>query len=116
MVNSRILARFLDGRGYDIDLVVQNRFNAIQMLHTLSEKNDVHLHETFVLAWGQVGRYSGLQLLKFASEANAIRVVQDQELNVVLLKLLDYLGHTNPIVSGVAFSEVRYTTPFDFQG
>ncbi|KIN07972.1 hypothetical protein OIDMADRAFT_111112 [Oidiodendron maius Zn] len=33
-------------------------------------------------------------------------VVQDQELNVVLLKLLDYLGHTNPIVSGVAFSEL----------
>lgn len=44
------------------------------------------------------------------AEADGVRVVQDQELNVVLLKLLDYLGHTNPVVSGVAFNEVR--TPF----
>jgi serine/threonine-protein kinase ATR len=98
----------LDGRAIELDLADQNRFSAIQMLHTLSEKRDVHLQETFVLAWGQVGRCSGLQVLKFGSEADVVRVVQDQELNVVLLKLLDYLGHSNPIVSGVAFSEVRF--------
>lgn len=44
------------------------------------------------------------------SEADGNRVVQDQELNVVLLKLLDYLAHANPIVSGVAFNEVRVSS------
>lgn len=52
---------------------------------------------------------------KFVSETDPTRVVQDQELNAVLLKLLDYLGHTNPIVSGVAFNEVRVPTPFEWQ-
>jgi hypothetical protein len=47
-----------------------------------------------------------LEDLSLVNETNFVRVVQDQELNVVLLKLLDYLGHTNPIVSGVAFNEV----------
>lgn len=50
---------------------------------------------------------------KFASETDLLRVVQGQELNAVLLKLLDYLGHTNPIVSGVAFNEVRISTLFE---
>ena len=31
----------------------------------------------------------------------------------MLLKLLDYLGHTNPIVSGVAFNEVSISNVFD---
>lgn len=34
------------------------------------------------------------------------RVSVDDELNLVLLRLVQYLGHVNPIVSGVAFNEV----------
>lgn len=54
-----------------------------------------------------------LEDLSLVNETNSVRVVQDQELNVVLLKLLDYLGHTNPIVSGVAFNEVSSRILFD---
>jgi hypothetical protein len=34
------------------------------------------------------------------------RVSADRELNLVLLRLVEYLGHTNQIVSGAAFNEV----------
>jgi hypothetical protein len=33
-------------------------------------------------------------------------VVKDDDLNVLLLALVEYLGHNNQIVSGTAFSEV----------
>ena len=28
-------------------------------------------------------------------------------MNIILLQLLDYLGHANPFISGVAYTEVR---------
>jgi hypothetical protein len=34
------------------------------------------------------------------------RVSEDRELNLVLLRLVEYLGHTNQIASGAAFNEV----------
>lgn len=56
--------------------------------------------ETCVMAWGQLGR-----------------VVPEDELNLVLIKLLEYLGSSNNIVSAFAFNELlnlaeaRRTTP-----
>jgi hypothetical protein len=41
--------------------------------------------------------------------ADHIRIVRNDELNIVLLKLVGYLGHSNPIASGVAFNEVSVT-------
>lgn len=34
-------------------------------------------------------------------------------MNIVLLKLVEYLGHTNALISGLAYDEVRayYTDP-----
>lgn len=64
------------------------------------------------------GKLEGIISLEYpglVNESNSVRVVQDQELNVVLLKLLDYLGHTNPIVSGVAFNEVGICGLLDYQ-
>lgn len=34
------------------------------------------------------------------------RIVSDKELNLVLVQLLDFLGHRNTIVSAFAFNEV----------
>lgn len=34
------------------------------------------------------------------------RISNDDELNLVLLGLVKYLGHSNPIISGAAFNEV----------
>lgn len=38
--------------------------------------------------------------------ADCHRILDGDELNLILLKLVEYLGHTNPIVCGVAFNEV----------
>ena len=35
-----------------------------------------------------------------------LRISEDRELNLVLLRLVEYLGHTNQIISGAAFNEV----------
>ena len=40
------------------------------------------------------------------TSTNGIRTLNDDELNIVLHKLVEYLGHSNPIVTGVAFNEV----------
>jgi serine/threonine-protein kinase ATR len=36
-------------------------------------------------------------------------VSSDDELNIVLLRLVQYLGHPNPIIYGLAYYEVRRT-------
>ncbi|KAI9851275.1 MAG: serine/threonine-protein kinase M1 [Thelocarpon superellum] len=73
----------------DGETLAQNRRVALEFLRTLSEKNVLGFQETCVLSWGQVARVS-----------------IDAELNIVLLRLVEYLGHTNPLVYGVAFNEL----------
>jgi hypothetical protein len=43
-------------------------------------------------------------------EADNIRVSGDEELNIILLRLLEYFGHANPYVCAVAYTEV--SSPF----
>lgn len=38
--------------------------------------------------------------------ANELRALEYDELDIVLMELVKYLRHSNPIVSGVAFNEV----------
>ena len=35
-----------------------------------------------------------------------LRVSAGDEMNLVLLKLVEYLGHTNPLICGLAYDEV----------
>lgn len=35
------------------------------------------------------------------------RVSDDEEKNIILLRLLEYLGHPNPYICAVAYNEVR---------
>ena len=35
-------------------------------------------------------------------------VTGETELNIILLRLVEYLGHTNPLVCGIAYNEVRH--------
>lgn len=88
----RALAAFLGGYGHATcqeSILDRNRVYVVGVLKLLSDKNVSHLHETCIAAWGQVGR-----------------VAPDEELNLVLLQLLDYLGHRNMIVSAFAFNEI----------
>lgn len=66
------------------------------------------------MAWGQLGRYvsdvlsslpsSSHQELHFADEGT--RIAYGDELNLVLHKLLEYLGGSNSLVASCAFNEV----------
>lgn len=88
----RAMAAFLEGFGpatCDESILDRNRVYVVGVLKLLSDKNVPHLHETCIAAWGQVGR-----------------VAPDEELNLVLLQLLEYLGHRNMIVSAFAFNEI----------
>ncbi|KAK3335428.1 hypothetical protein B0T19DRAFT_489276 [Cercophora scortea] len=85
----RTLSVFLSETGVDGGIIERNRANALGLLKKISDKNATHLHETCILTWGQVGR-----------------VVGDNELNLVLIKLIEYLGHRSEIVQACAFSEI----------
>ncbi|KAF4435407.1 putative UVSB PI-3 kinase [Fusarium austroafricanum] len=71
------------------DLISRNRKNSIAFLKSTSDKNQSNLTETFIMAWSQLGT-----------------VVWEHELNLVLIKLLEYLGSSNNIVSACAFNEL----------
>ncbi|KAL8694218.1 MAG: hypothetical protein Q9218_001105 [Villophora microphyllina] len=58
----------------------RNRISALDFLRSLSEKSELALQETCILAWGQIARISS-----------------GDETNIVLLRLVEYLGHTNPL-------------------
>ncbi|KAL8834033.1 MAG: hypothetical protein Q9170_003964 [Blastenia crenularia] len=85
----RLLPSFLRN-DIDGDLLRRNRVSALDFLRGLSEKSDLALQETCILAWGQVARVSS-----------------GDETNIVLLRLVDYLGHTNPLVCGLAYDELQ---------
>ena len=71
------------------DLISRNRKNSIALLKSISDNNPPNLTETFIMAWGQLGT-----------------VVWEHELNLVLIKLLEYLGSSNNVVSAFAFNEL----------
>lgn len=83
-----------------VQILNRNTTNALTFLRSISDKNEPNINETSLMAWGQLGR-----------------VVSDEGLNLVLVKMLDFLGHQNPIVSAVALNEItnlaasRRTTP-----
>ncbi|KAK1971971.1 phosphatidylinositol 3 [Colletotrichum sublineola] len=73
----------------DIAVVERNRKNALSLLKAASETDAVIFHESGILAWSQFGR-----------------VVTGDELNLVLHKLLEYLGSSNSLTSACAFNEI----------
>ena len=40
-----------------------------------------------------------------------ISISSEDEMNLVLLRLIEYLGHTNPLISGLGFEEVSTLPP-----
>lgn len=68
----------------------KNRRTALEFLRALTAKNPTSHHETLILAWGQIAIVCG-----------------ERELNLALLRLIDYLGHPNSLVCALAFSELE---------
>lgn len=88
------------GRKSGPHVLRRNTANALGFLKSVSDKNEPNISETCLMAWGQLGK-----------------VVSDEGLNLVLVKMLSFLGHQNPIISAVALNEItnlasqRRTTP-----
>lgn len=92
IASGRTLVTFLlERRGLHAsqELIYRNRKNAIAFLRSMSENNHVNLTETCMMAWSQLGR-----------------IMDEDELNLVLIKLLEYLGSNNNIVSAIAYNEL----------
>ncbi|KAK4162009.1 hypothetical protein QBC43DRAFT_216438 [Cladorrhinum sp. PSN259] len=79
----------------DRDAITRNRSHILNVLKSLSDKDAVHFQETALMAWAQMGR-----------------IVVDEELNIVVVKLVEYLGHRNTIVSDCAFNEILSLAAF----
>ncbi|RMZ90148.1 hypothetical protein DV736_g2616, partial [Chaetothyriales sp. CBS 134916] len=74
----------------DASLTRDNRAVALDFLQNLWTKGDASLQETAVVALVRVAQ-----------------VVGDEELNLIILRLVDYLGHNNSYLSGLVYSEIQ---------
>ncbi|KAG8530063.1 uncharacterized protein KY384_005545 [Bacidia gigantensis] len=73
------------------EMATRNRLVTLDYLRNLSERGDLSLQETCILALGQM-----------------IRNVEDcDELNLALLKLVEYLGHPNALLSSLSYDELQ---------
>ncbi|KAL5332264.1 hypothetical protein BJX70DRAFT_393110 [Aspergillus crustosus] len=61
----------------------------LDWLKSLSEKQETALHETCIMSLCRLARFSN-----------------DEELNIILVRLVEYLGHPNPFVCGVVYTEL----------
>ncbi|KAI9709715.1 MAG: serine/threonine-protein kinase M1 [Bogoriella megaspora] len=66
-----------------------NRALVMDLLRQLSLKDDTAQLETTIVAWGQVAQ-----------------ACDEEELNLVILELVEFLGHKNSLICGVAFNEL----------
>ncbi|KAF2097301.1 hypothetical protein NA57DRAFT_41563 [Rhizodiscina lignyota] len=66
-----------------------NTVYAVNFLKALSERGVLKEQETLVIAWAQVGRVCG-----------------EEELNIVLVQLVEYLGDSHPMICAVAYDEI----------
>ncbi|KKA30143.1 hypothetical protein TD95_002801 [Thielaviopsis punctulata] len=90
---SRTLPLFLRDTalsGVPAHVISRNRAHAIKVLKAISDQDTVHLYETCIMAWGQLGR-----------------VLPEFELDPVLVQLVEFLGSPNSSVSAFAAIELR---------
>ncbi|KAF2867552.1 protein kinase rad3 [Massariosphaeria phaeospora] len=80
----------------------KNRMSTLEFLFTLTKRDVLSEQETLIMAYGQAARVCG-----------------EDELPIILLQLVEYLGHTNALICGMAYSELASiadafkTTPVD---
>ncbi|KAF2747396.1 hypothetical protein M011DRAFT_458655 [Sporormia fimetaria CBS 119925] len=67
----------------------KNRMIALEFFQTLSAKDTLPVHETLIMAYGQAARVCG-----------------EDELPIVLLQLVEYLGHANALICAMAYNEL----------
>ena len=86
---TRALVAFLR-RDLPAEIRDNNRRLAVEYLRTLSDSAPLAQHETLILAWGQIAV-----------------VCDEQELNLALLRLVEYLGHPNSLTCSRAYVQLE---------
>ena len=71
-------------------IVRQNRIVMLDFLQTMTQHNDDSTHETIILCLTSNAKF-----------------LQEDELNIVLVRLTEYLGHGNPYIAGLVYSELQ---------
>ncbi|KAL4956177.1 hypothetical protein BDW69DRAFT_181790 [Aspergillus filifer] len=61
----------------------------LDWLRSLSEKEESALHETCIMSLCRLARFSN-----------------DEEMNIIIIRLIEYLGHPNSFICGVAYTEL----------
>lgn len=82
----------------------------LEWLKGLSDRDDVPLQETCILTLCRLAKYVYVIIISYWFRNSSIclyRVSDDEEMNIILLRLLEYLGHANPYVCALAYNEVR---------
>ncbi|ODH48741.1 hypothetical protein GX48_05176 [Paracoccidioides brasiliensis] len=69
------------------DIRRANFVMSLEYLQNVLEKGEMPIQETSIVGLSRVAEVSG-----------------DEEMNIILLRLLEYLGHSNPFISGVAYT------------
>lgn len=65
------------------------------------------LQEACILTLCRLARFVHVFVLFKLQAPNSLhRVSDDEEKNIILLRLLEYLGHPNPYICAVAYNEV----------
>ncbi|PYH47273.1 protein kinase MEC1 [Aspergillus saccharolyticus JOP 1030-1] len=85
--------------GYSVTSFVQKRLDRVsrhdnfirilEWLRGITDKKDLYFHESCILTLCRLAKHSC-----------------DEELNIILLRLVEYLGHSNPFVCSVAYTEL----------
>jgi serine/threonine-protein kinase ATR len=88
IINSQALVTYLRE---DLPEAVRskNRLEMLDFLKCLTDRNSLSEQETLVTTWGLIGRTCG-----------------EAELNLALVQLIDFLGHTHSLICGVAYHEI----------
>lgn len=80
----------------------------LEWLKNLSGKADMPLQEACIITLCKLATYVSTpqDLVTLAHNLCLHSVSEDEEKNIILLRLLEYLGHPNPYVCAVAYNEV----------
>ncbi|KAL4785846.1 hypothetical protein BJX76DRAFT_366638 [Aspergillus varians] len=87
-------------KGLEYETQRSNFVVILDWLRSLAEKQETALHETCIMSLCRLARFSN-----------------DEEMNIILLRLIEYLGHPNSFTCGVAYTELAklaqqlYVTP-----
>ncbi|GAM33244.1 ATR checkpoint kinase [Talaromyces pinophilus] len=88
ITTGHILSCFLR-KSVDVQVRRQNFVIILECLKSVSERADIPSQETCILTLCRLAEIS-----------------EDEELNIILLRLLEYLGHANPYICAVAYTEL----------